>query len=598
MCGIAGFYNASDGKLPDAEVQQKVLDSLQSRGPDGFGIWKQPANRAVLMHRRLSIQDLSETGAQPMHSDDGNLIITFNGEIYNAPELRSWLPNYPFKGTSDTEVILALYQRFGEQALEFLRGMFAFAIWDERNQGLFLARDPYGIKPLYLGETPDGVWFSSQVKSLLKVPEIDFSAEPAGHAGFFLWGSVPEPYTLYRGIRSLRSGHSLWLQRGSRPKYRQFCSIAETLAGGSPLATDGSNITQLQSALADSVKAHFISDVPVGVFLSAGLDSSTILGLASKSFNPQELRALTLGFDAYKDTPNDETAEATQIAKHYGVWQQVKMVDRADFEAESKRFLHAMDQPTIDGVNTYFIAKMAKECGFKVALSGIGGDELFGGYGSFRQIPKIMHIASALGVARGFGGAIRKFSEQFLKRVTSPKYAGILEYGETLEGAYLLRRSLFMPWELPGVLGADMAEAGLRDLAQSDFERKELESLKEFPLHLQICFLESTRYMRNQLLRDADWAGMAHSVEIRTPFVDQFLLRQIAPLIRSRRPPTKLEMASTPPKELPPSILHRKKTGFGVPVREWLAESLEEKPERGLRSWAKLIYKEQWPPAY
>ncbi len=594
MCGIAGFFNIIGAELPDAEVQQNVLDSLQSRGPDGLGIWTQSRSQTVLMHRRLSIQDLSETGAQPMHSNDGSLVIVFNGEIYNVDELRSRFPDYPFRGTSDTEVILALYQRYGREMLTFLRGMFAFAIWDERNQALFLARDPYGIKPLYLAETPNGVWFSSQVKSLLKVPGINLSAEPAGHAGFFIWGSIPEPYTLYKGIRSLRSGHSLWLERGNPPRYSQFSSIAESLAGAAPLDTYESKTTQLRSALSDSVSSHFIADVPVAVFLSAGLDSSTILGLAAERLNPYDLRALTLGFDAYKNMPSDETAEAAQIAEHYGVWQKIEMVSKADFEAESGCFLHAMDQPTIDGVNTYFIAKMAKNSGFKVTLSGIGGDELFGGYGSFRQIPKMMNVARALGASRRFGGAIRKYSEHFLKSFTSPKYAGALEYGGTLEGAYLLRRSLFMPWELVDVLDPDLAKAGLEALEHADFERKELESLKDFPVHLQISFLESTRYMRNQLLRDADWAGMAHSVEIRTPFVDQFLIRQISPLIRSRHPPTKLDMTATLNEALPPSILYRKKTGFSVPVREWLAESLEEKPERGLRSWAKLIYREQW----
>ncbi|MEO6909302.1 MAG: asparagine synthase-related protein, partial [Edaphobacter sp.] len=483
--------------------------------------------------------------------------------------------------------------------LELLRGMFAFAIWDEHNQALFLARDPYGIKPLYIAETTEGIWFSSQVKSLLKVPGIDLSPEPAGHAGFFMWGSVPEPHTLYKGIRSLRSGYSLWLQRDSKPKYRQFSSIAKTLAGHLSLPEGESASARLQKSLGESVNLHyFVSDVPVAIFLSAGLDSSTILGLAAGKFTPRGLNALTLGFDAYKNTPGDESAEAGQIAHHYGVSQQVKMIMRTDFEAESSRFLHAMDQPSIDGINTFFIAKMAREAGFKVALSGIGGDELFGGYGSFRQIPRMVNVIGALGVSRRFGGSIRKYTESFLKKLTSPKYAGLLEYGGTIEGAYLLRRSLFMPWELPGVLDADLAAAGLEQLEHSQLEKDELAHVKELPLHVQICLLESTRYMRNQLLRDADWAGMAHSLEIRTPFVDAFLLRQLAPLLRSSHPPTKLAMAGTLDKPLPAAILHRKKTGFGVPVREWLAASLPEKPERGLRSWAKFIYKEQWSGAY
>jgi asparagine synthase (glutamine-hydrolysing) len=594
MCGIAGYFSVREGYFPDAEIQQKVLGSLQSRGPDGAGVWTQAQNRAVLLHRRLSIRDLSETGAQPMQSEDGSLVIVFNGEIYNVDELRSWVPDYHFKGTSDTEVILALYEKFGCEMPQYLRGMFAFAIWDERRQGLFLARDPYGIKPLYLAETANGTWFSSQVKSLLEVPHIDLSPAPAGHAGFFLWGSVPEPYTLYKGICSLRSGHSLWLQKGRNPEYRQFSSISGCLAEGTCLPDEESRAARLQGALYESVKVHFVSDVPVAVFLSAGLDSSTILGISATKFRPEGLNALTLGFDAYKNTSADETVEAAQIAEYYGVQQRVEMVLNTDFERESARFLQVMDQPTIDGVNTYFVAKMAHDAGFKVALSGIGGDELFGGYGSFRQIPRIMNAVHALGTSRKFGGAIRRSTEGLLKRVTSPKYAGILEYGGTLEGAYLLRRGLFMPWELPCVLDPDLAAAGLDELERSQFESRELKDLKKFPLHLQISFMESTRYMRNQLLRDADWAGMAHSVEIRTPLVDEFLLKQMSPLLRSNCAPTKLDMARTPTRTLPDRILYRKKTGFGVPVREWLAQSLPEKPERGLRSWAKFVYRKQW----
>lgn len=595
MCGIAGFVGVNTCGLPSSEVQRRILNSMQKRGPDEIGKWIHPYNKAIFLHRRLSIRDLSPHGAQPMTSANKQYTIVFNGEIYNSDELRTWVPRYPFRGTSDTECILALYQDFGAQMLAFLRGMYAFAIWDEQKEALFLARDPYGIKPLYIAQTPSGFWFASQVKSLLHVPQVDLSPAPAGHAGFFLWGSVPEPYSLYRGICSLRSGHSLWLERGHQPQIRQFASISKSLAEAFPLPQEESATARLQSAIHDSVRMHFVSDVPVATFLSAGLDSSTILANAVDIFPSHRLNALTLGFETYRGTLNDETTGAALIAKQYGVTHQTRTIGRTDFASETSSFLDAMDQPSVDGINTYFVAKMAREAGYKVALSGIGGDELFGGYGSFKQVPLAVKLVRATGIPRRFGGIFRECIERYLARLTSPKYAGLLEYGSTVEGAYLLRRGLFMPWELPGVLDPDLAAAGFEELENSTYETEELRRIKRLPLRLQVGFLESTRYMRNQLLRDADWAGMAHSVEIRTPLVDFFLLKQIAWLLRSKSPPAKLAMAKTPHRALPHEILYRRKTGFSVPVREWLAESVPEKPERGLRSWAKFVYRQQWP---
>lgn len=587
MCGIAGFYANHDEYRPPTDVVQRVLNSMQNRGPDAYGTWEQAESRALLLHRRLSIQDVSETGAQPMRSHDGQLTITFNGEIYNREELRSLVPNYPYRGTSDTEVLLALYEKYGADMLRFLRGMYAFAIWDERRRGLFLGRDPYGIKPLYLAATAEGIWFASQVKALLHVPGLDLAAEPAGHAGFFLWGSVPEPYTLYRGIRALRSGHSLWLERGRASEEREFASIiaalAESAGGNSPVS--------LREALSSSVRAHFLSDVPVSVFLSAGLDSSTILGISAAEFPSASLNCLTLGFDACAGTASDETREAAQVARHFGVDQSTQLVGKDDFTNESLRLLDAMDQPSIDGINTYFIARMARQAGYKVALSGIGGDELFAGYSSFRQIPRVVNTMRKFPSSHKWGATLRRWSEPWLKHLTSPKYAGAFEYGGTVEGAYLLRRALFMPWELPEIMEPELAMAGMDALSEAN--ERDLGRGSQLPLRAQICLLESTRYLRNQLLRDADWAGMAHSVEIRTPLVDFVLLSQLAPLLRSGHPPDKLDMARTPTKPLPESILHRKKTGFHVPVREWIMASLDH-PERGLRSWAKFVFRHQW----
>lgn len=590
MCGIAGFATGPVGYRVPQEVARRLLSSMRMRGPDAEGQWEQAEFRALLLHRRLSIQDLTESGAQPMLSHDSRLVIVFNGEIYNKEDLRRLVPDYPWHGTSDTEVILALYEKFGEDTPHLLRGMFAFAIWDERRHGLFLARDPYGIKPLYIAEAPEGIWFASQVKSLLQVPGLDLSAEPAGHAGFFMWGSVPEPFTLYKGIRSLPSGHSLWIEKGKRLREVQFGSIADALTAPS----ESSSMAPLQDRLFESVRMHFLSDVPVSVFLSAGLDSSTITALSAAAFPSASINCLTLGFDLCAGTASDETREAAQIAKYYGVSHRVATIGREDFARESQHFLDSMDQPTIDGINTYFIARMARQAGYKVALSGIGGDELFAGYASFRDIPRLVNALRLFPASHRWGAVLRRWSAPLMRRITSPKYAGTIEYGGTIEGAYLLRRALFMPWELPEVMDPELAAAGLESLSNSSFDRTEMNKVQHLPLRTQVSFLESTLYMRNQLLRDADWAGMAHSVEIRTPLVDFTLLNELAPILRSVSPPSKLDMARTLLKPLPQNILLRAKTGFFVPVREWMADSLDEKPERGLRSWAKFVHHYQW----
>lgn len=590
MCGIAGFATKQVGYRVPPEVSRRVLFSMRLRGPDAEGQWEQTESHALLLHRRLSIQDLTESGAQPMLSHDGRLVIAFNGEIYNKEDLRKLVPDYPWRGTSDTEVLLAIYEKFGEEAPRLLRGMFAFAIWDERRQGLFLARDPYGIKPLYIAEAPEGIWFASQVKSLLQVPGLDLAADPAGHAGFFLWGSIPEPFTLYKGIRSLPSGHSLWIENGKTLRETRFSSIADALTAPSGSSSPAS----LRDALLESVRMHFLSDVPVSVFLSAGLDSSTITALSAAAFPSASINCLTLGFDLCAGTASDETREAAQIAKYYGVSHQIATIGREDFARESRQFLDSMDQPTIDGINTYFIARMVRQAGYKVALSGIGGDELFAGYASFRDIPRLVNALRLFPASHRWGAVLRRWSVPLLKHLTSPKYASTIEYGGNLEGAYMLRRALFMPWELPDVMDTELATAGLESLSNSALDRAEMSKVRHLPMRTQVSFLESTRYMRNQLLRDADWAGMAHSVEIRTPLVDFTLLNELTPILRSTSPPSKQDMARTLPKPLPQNILHRAKTGFFVPVREWMADSFDERPERGLRSWAKFVHRYQW----
>ncbi len=346
---------------------------------------------------------------------------------------------------------------------------------------------------------------------------------------------------------------------------------------------------ELGMALADSIKHHLVADVPVGIFLSSGLDSSTITALAAQGQG--QLHSITLGFQELRGSASDETAFAAKIAARYGTIHQTQWITREDFAGDYQRILEVMDQPATDGVNMYFVAKIAAAAGMKTALSGLGGDELFGGYPSFRDIPRMARTFSLARSFPGLGRMCRLVAAPVLKRFTSPKYAGLLEYGGSYAGAYLLRRGLFMPWELPEVMDPDMARAGWQAL--QPLVRLEETIPRPSEDFLTVSALEMVWYMRNQLLRVADWAGMAHSLEIRVPLVDIVLLRKVAPLLATKHRPTKLDMARTLATPLPPEVLHRPKSGFLVPVQRWLAAASGPgggKGDHDWRMWAKAVY--------
>jgi len=596
MCGIAGIFSYSDtAHQVDSEELLRIREAMVSRGPDGSGLWVS-ANKCVgLAHRRLSIIDLTETGAQPMTTRDEGYHVVFNGEIYNYRELRDRLKikGYSFRTNSDTEVLLNLYAEYGGDMTEHLRGMYAFAIWDEKKHSLFLARDPFGIKPLYYSDDGQSFRFASQVKALLKGGGIDTAPQPAGHVGFYLWGYVPEPYTLYKNISALPAGTTLWIGSKGQKYSNRFFNLSKEIAyveesvRARPIISEYTQ-EHLRNAIKNSVQCHQIADVDVGLFLSAGLDSTTLTALAAED-NNNNLKTITLGFDEYKNTENDETTLAAVVAQKYGTHHRTRFLSKQDFMESMDDFMTAMDQPSIDGVNTYFVSKIAKEAGMKVALSGVGGDELFGGYPSFKDIPKMVKLFGWSHTMPAAGKAFRWVSAPMLNHMTSPKYAGLLEYGHSYGGAYLLRRGLFMPWELPNVLDADMVKEGWKELQPLLALEKNTSGISADKL--KISSLELSFYMRSQLLRDADWAGMAHSLEIRVPLVDVTLFRTLLPMLTGKCSPTKQDMADTPEKPLPHAVINKPKTGFSVPVREWLMDrGLGEKAGRGLRQWAVRVH--------
>src|SRR5881227_3918560 len=482
MCGIAAVFNYGEFNPVDRAEVIRMREQMFARGPDGEGEWFSEDGRIGLGHRRLTIIDLSPAGAQPMWNVDHSLAIIFNGEIYNYRELRSQLSHrgvgrygpeaangYQFRSHCDTEVLLALYQTRGEAMLDELRGMYAFAIWDRNKEGLFLARDPFGIKPLYYSDNGHTFRVASQVKPLRDCGKIDLAPDPAGHVGYFLWGHMPDPYTLLRNIRSLPAGSSMWVDRNGPRSPRTFCNISRILADAEksgagiqkseivgqafrPAEPINSSKRErlpyssdlLRLALQETVRYHLVADVPVGVFLSSGLDSTTIAALAAEQRG--DLRTVTLGFEEYRGTAEDEVPLAEQFARRCGAKHQTIWVSRADFEAERDHLFESMDRPSTDGVNTFFVSLAAKRSNLKVALSGVGGDELFATYPSFHDIPRIVAFLKGFPQWRVFGAGVRVLSAPILKRLTSPKYAGVFEYGGVYPGAYLLRRGMFMPW--------------------------------------------------------------------------------------------------------------------------------------------------------
>jgi asparagine synthase (glutamine-hydrolysing) len=592
MCGINGiFAYRADAPLVDAGELTISRECMRSRGPDAADQWISEDGRVGLGHRRLAIIDLSPAGAQPMRR--GSLVIIFNGEIYNYRELRAGLEarGRTFTSHSDTEVLLALYEEKGAEMLGELRGMFAIVLWDAARRKLFLARDPYGIKPLYYADDGASVRVASQVKALIAGGRVSKQFDPAAAAGFFLRGTVPEPFTMYRAIRALPAGSYTWVDANGTGEPVQYFSIAATWRDAVEHARDAGDdewLAIVHDAVLESVRYHMVADVPVGAFLSAGIDSTAVVARARES-GASELETMTLRFEEYRGRVNDEAPLAAVVARQYGVRHTIRELSLADFKAELPRIFAAMDQPSVDGLNSYFISKAAAEVGLKVALSGTGGDELFGGYTSFRDIPRWMPLTTRLGRVPGLSEGVARINAALAKRSrhVSPKMGEILRHGSSYAGAYLVKRGRFLASELPGVLGEDIATEGLRRLDILHLIERTVTPDPGDPF-ARVATLESSLYLRNQLLRDMDWASMAHSLEVRVPLVDAHLLRKLAPVLVTRKERGKQILANAPRPSLPEAVRHRRKTGFTLPIKEWLTQ--EGRVEFGKRSWARKVY--------
>ena len=561
MCGIAGILSTSP-EHQNLELQlNQMQTALQHRGPDDAGIYISTDKQAGLAHTRLSIIDLTSAGHQPMSTTDNRYYITFNGEIYNFPQLRQNLiaQGEKFQSQTDTEVILKLYQNFGVNCVHHLRGMFAFAIWDDVEKTCFLARDPLGIKPLYYYQCGNTLVFASELRAVLAsgLPGVNLS--PEGLYGYLTTGSVPEPHTLIADIHCLAGGNWLYWQNGKTSK-KQYWEINLTHENISPLEAQ----EIVHTALVDSIKHHFISDVPVGIFLSGGIDSTTVLALASQTQQSQ----LSTYSIAFAESQWNEGELAQKIAHHFGANHTEYQVTASFAKNILPDFLTAIDQPSIDGFNTFCVSKVAHENGMKVVLSGLGGDEIFGGYQSFQKIPQMVAWGKKLHtlpfLSMGLGAGLAHWGN-------SPKMKRLgdfLSQNPSFAAAYRSFRGIFSHTEACKIV-KELTGESIIDSKKSISQIPPVENKYPTPEDT-VSYLELSGYMRNQLLRDSDVMSMSWGLELRVPLVDQSLIEAVSPIPSHIRLGIGKKLLVDAVAELPDWVVNRPKKGFYFPFESWM----------------------------
>ena len=576
MCGIAGIITNNQYQDRLELLAGKMQSALRLRGPDDQGIFISPSHQAALAHTRLSIIDLSLAGHQPMASSDGRFWIIYNGEIYNFKELRAQLQvqGEKFQSSSDTEVVLKLYQRHGADCLNKLRGMFALAIWDEKEKSCFLARDPFGIKPLYYFSAGSVLVFASEVRGILASGIVEKKLSNEGLSSYFLNGSVTEPYTIINGILNLAAGHWLKWQNGQLDSPKRYWKPEFK----PQKITYQEACEKVRNSLIDSIEKHFVSDVPVGIFLSGGIDSSALVALARQT---QKGKLLTYTV-TFQEPGWNEGPIAKKVAQKFDTVHTEYLINAQEARKLFDSFFDNVDQPTIDGLNTYCIAKIARENGAKVLLSGLGGDELFGGYPSFRRIPKMINWGNALQfwhLANIFSNVLENSGKPYSKRL-----ADFLRKQPSAISAYRFLRGIFSESESKLLMPKYISDAeSISVIARSTAKRgdeaiRRQRLLRPFgarndnavSLKDEISYLELSCYMKNQLLRDSDCFSMAHALEMRVPFVDRMFFQDIASIPSSMRIlPNKRILVDAVP-ELPQEVYNRPKRGFLLPFQKWI----------------------------
>lgn len=569
MCGIIGSVAYQTVFCEDCLA--KGLDALTHRGPDDGGCQTirvgTPEPTAVFLgNRRLAILDLSAAGHQPMCDPQTGNWIVYNGELFNFKNVRSELQSAGviFTSRSDTEVVLKAYGHWGEQCLQRFRGMFAFAIWDARGQRLFIARDRFGEKPLYY-RLHDGVLvFASELRALLRAESVLPKLSTIGLLQFLMFGSVYDPFTMIEGVHALPPAHYMIFKNGQLEQ-RRYWDLTRPAAIPNGTETEVRQTTT--EILCEAVTMRTVSDVPIGLFLSGGIDSSALAAILHN--NQSEFRTFTLTFEE-RDYSEENCSRAIASQFHTDHHEILMSLNKAMTLIPDA--IGAMDQPTVDGVNTYLISRETKRQGLKVALSGLGGDEIFGGYSTFHSIPSMERFTWMLGVlSPSKRHLLAKAFRWFMPRNDRNDKLSTLIQGSI--NPYVVARMLFTPTQLDELYKA--SENNLNERALEPFEASFRRSQEFDPIN-RVSYLELRNYMSNTLLRDTDFMSMAHGLEVRAPFVDHLLIEHLFTIsgYDKLRVNSKHLLTAAVGDVLPHAITHRPKRGFTLPFEHWLRDEL------------------------
>jgi asparagine synthase (glutamine-hydrolysing) len=589
MCGIAGIVSAERAIADPVQLARTLGAALAHRGPDDQGAWASADGCALLVHRRLAVIDPGPDGAQPMASLDGRHRIVFNGEIYNYRELRreAELRGARFRTASDTEVLLHIVAHHGPAGLARVRGMFALACWDAVERSLLLGRDRFGIKPLYVAATRHGVAFASEIAALRAGGFVEDSPSPAGVLAFLAWGSVIPPLTWQHGVETISAGG--WYRwRGNTIERGVFADQRDPYRHESvpPQKSEGEYRERVGAAVRDAVRAHLVADVPVGVFLSGGIDSAAIVSAAA-SIGAADLQTFTVAFD----DASSEADRARVAANAFGTRHHELRVDAPHVAADLPAILARLDQPTIDGINAFYVSRAVASTGIKAVLAGTGGDELFGGYPSFRRLPRAVAAKRAAGPLWPVVGAI---GDRVMPGRLRTRWRHFAAGPGTFADAYRVQRGFLMPEELDAIAGPALRDdAGIWRDARRQVATAEQTLLAPLGLespHASVARLESRLYLQSQLLRDVDVMAMAHGLEVRVPFVDHVLVDTVWPqlgchpdLLRGKR-----LLYETLERPLPAEIVGHPKQGFTLPFARWMRGDLGPVVRDGLDRLARL----------